>query len=51
MDSNQVIHSWKRPFFTIAVGQTISLVGSSAVQFSLIWWLASETSSAMMLAF
>lgn len=41
---------WKKSFFTVAVGQTISLVGSSAVQFSLIWWLASETSSAMVLA-
>lgn len=41
---------WERKFFTIAVGQTVSLVGSSAVQFSLIWWLASETSSPMMLA-
>lgn len=42
---------WKRPFFTIAVGQAVSLIGSSAVQFALIWWLASETSSPMMLAF
>lgn len=41
---------WKVPFFTIALGQTISLIGSSAVQFSMIWWLASETDSALMMA-
>lgn len=42
---------WKRHFFTIITGQTISLIGSSAVQFTMIWWLASETSSPMMMAF
>lgn len=42
---------WKKPFMTIAVGQAVSLVGSSAVQFSLIWWLSSETDSALMLSF
>jgi len=41
---------WKRDFLVIASGQTISLIGSSAVQFALIWWLASETSSALMLS-
>lgn len=42
---------WKQKFFTIAIGQTISLIGSSAVQFALIWWLASETGSPLMMAF
>lgn len=41
---------WKRGFFTIATGQTVSLIGSSAVQFSLIWWLASETASPLMMS-
>lgn len=41
---------WRQKFFTIMFGQTISLIGSSAVQFALIWWLASETESAMMMA-
>lgn len=41
---------WKQKFFTIAIGQTCSLIGSSAVQFALIWWLASETKSAVMMA-
>ena len=43
--------NWKRDFFLIASGQTVSLIGSSAVQFALIWWLSVETSSPMMLAF
>lgn len=43
--------NWKRGFLTIAVGQTVSLIGSSAVQFSLIWWLASETGSPIMMSF
>ena len=41
---------WKRGFLTIATGQTVSLIGSSAVQFALIWWLSSETASPMMLS-
>ena len=41
--------SWKRKFVTIAVGQMFSLIGSSAVQFALIWWIASETGSATMM--
>lgn len=44
-------HSWKQSFFIITIGQTVSLIGSSAVQFSLIWWIASETSSPLMLSF
>lgn len=42
---------WKQKFFTIAIGQAVSLIGSSAVQFALIWWLASETGSPLMMAF
>lgn len=43
--------NWKRKFLTIVTGQTVSLVGSSAVQFALIWWMASETGSPILLAF
>lgn len=42
--------TWKRGFYTIFAGQTVSLIGSSAVQFALIWWLASGTDSPMVLA-
>lgn len=41
---------WKRKFFTIIAGQTVSLVGSSAVQFALIWWLASKTASPLVMS-
>ncbi|MGI6280303.1 MAG: MFS transporter, partial [Acutalibacteraceae bacterium] len=44
-------NNWKRGFFTIAAGQTVSLIGSAAVQFSLIWWLASETGSPAVMSF
>lgn len=40
---------WQTIFFTIAIGQVVSLIGSSAVQFALIWWLAEQTASPMML--
>lgn len=43
-------NKWKRDFLTIACGQTVSLIGSAAVQFSLIWWLATETASPIMMS-
>ena len=46
---SEMKQSWKRKFVTIAVGQMFSLVGSSAVQFALIWWIASGTGSAEMM--
>ena len=49
MNLNQQ-NKWKRDFLTIAGGQTVSLIGSAAVQFSLIWWLASETASPIMMS-
>jgi DHA3 family macrolide efflux protein-like MFS transporter len=39
-----------RPFFVLWTGQALSLVGSQAVQFALIWWLTRETGSATVLA-
>lgn len=39
-----------RPFFILWSGQALSLVGSSIVQFALIWWLTQETGSATILA-
>lgn len=42
--------TWKASFLTIAVGQTISLIGSSAVQFAMIWWMAKETDSPMIMS-
>lgn len=48
-ESNQS-GTWKKRFYTIAAGQTVSIIGSSAVQFALIWWLAKETASPMMMS-
>ncbi|WP_420645103.1 MFS transporter [Candidatus Leptofilum sp.] len=39
-----------RPFFIIWSGQALSLVGSAAVQFAIVWWLTQETGSATILA-
>lgn len=41
--------SWKRTFFLIWTGQAFSLLGSSLVQFALVWWLTQKTGSAMIL--
>ncbi|HYE81736.1 MAG TPA: MFS transporter [Clostridia bacterium] len=50
-NNNQIENKgWKKGFLTIAGGQTVSLIGSSAVQFALIWWLASETASPLMMS-
>nr|WP_122012132.1 MFS transporter [Maliibacterium massiliense] len=40
---------WKRTFLIIALGQAVSLIGSSGVQFALIWWLAEKTGSPMIM--
>ncbi len=34
---------WARPFFTIWIGQALSLVGSQAGGFALVWWLTQKT--------
>ncbi len=41
---------WRRPFFSIWGGQTLSLAGSSVAMFALIWWITDETGSATVLA-
>ena len=38
------------PFFTIWTGQQLSIIGSRAAQFALVWWLTLETGSATVLA-
>ncbi len=42
---------WKGRFFTIWTGQQLSIVGSRAAQFALVWWLTTTTGSATVLAF
>jgi MFS transporter, DHA3 family, macrolide efflux protein len=50
MDAEKAKNSWKRPFFTIWIGQSFSLLGSTLVQFALVWWLTRTTGSATVLA-
>ncbi|GAB4497672.1 MAG: MFS transporter [Anaerolineales bacterium] len=42
--------NWRKPFFTIWIGQAFSLLGSSLVQFALIWYLTEQTGSGTVLA-
>ncbi|MBP7095330.1 MAG: MFS transporter [Spirochaetia bacterium] len=41
---------WAPRFFLIWGGQALSLLGSSLVQFALVWWMTRETGSATVLA-
>lgn len=41
--------TWRKTFWTITSGQFVSQIGSSAVSFALMWWIASSTGSAAML--
>lgn len=43
------IKSWKKTFTIIYSGQVFSIVGSSAAQFAIIWWLTVTTGSAITL--
>lgn len=44
-----VKENWQRPFFLIWTGQAFSLLGSSIVQFAIIWWLTETQDSAIVL--
>lgn len=41
---------WQWKFATIITGQAFSLIGSGLVSFSIIWWLARETDSTVILS-
>jgi len=41
---------WAPRFFLIWTGQAFSLLGSSLVQFALVWWMTQKTGSATILA-
>jgi MFS transporter, DHA3 family, macrolide efflux protein len=43
------LNTWKKSFFALYFGQSFSLLSSSAVQFSIIWWITIETGSALAL--
>lgn len=42
--------AWKGRFFTIWIGQQLSLFGTAIAQFALVWWLTQRTGSATVLA-
>lgn len=42
---------WLRTFLIVFIGQAFSLLGSSAINFALVWWLTAETGSATVLAY
>ncbi|MDR0498134.1 MAG: hypothetical protein LBH03_00165 [Holophagales bacterium] len=43
------MNNLKKEFATIYAGQAFSLLGSSVVQFAVIWWLTIQTESAIVL--
>lgn len=43
------LQNWKKSFFTMYTGQSFSLLSSSAVQFSIIWWITVKTGSPLAL--
>jgi len=47
---NQIPEKWATRFFIFWGGQAVSLVGSSLVQFALVWWMTKTTGSATVLA-
>jgi DHA3 family macrolide efflux protein-like MFS transporter len=41
---------WRPRFFTIWIGQTLSMIGSNLGSFAIVWWLTTTTGSAAVLA-
>ncbi len=48
--NNEVRSNWAPRFFTLWTGQALSLIGSRAAQFALIWWMVETTGSVAVLA-
>ena len=47
---NNITGNWKPRFFSIWIGQALSLIGSALTQFVLLWWITKTTESASALA-
>lgn len=45
-----MVNNWRKTFFTIWVGQTISHFSSSVIHFAIIWYLTDTTNSALILS-
>ncbi len=48
--TEEINKNWKTTFGAIWAGQAFSLLGSSLVQFAMVWWLTQTTGSATVLA-
>ncbi|MFV0255052.1 MAG: MFS transporter [Erysipelotrichaceae bacterium] len=44
------MQKWQKNFIIIFTGQVFSVLGSAAVQFSIVWWLTIKTESAIVLS-
>lgn len=42
-------NNWEKIFYTISLGQAFSILGSSIVQFAIVWYLTVSTNSAIVL--
>ncbi|MBN1934306.1 MAG: MFS transporter [Anaerolineae bacterium] len=51
MRNQSSLKNWEASFFTIWIGQALSLLGSNIAQFALIWWLTDLSGSATVLSF
>jgi len=49
-NTSPIPENWAPRFFTMWAGQAFSLIGSSLVQFALVWWMTKTTGSATVLA-
>ncbi len=51
-EREEIMHKahWKKTFISFYIGQAFSLIGSSAAQFAIIWWITVQTGSAMSLS-
>lgn len=47
----QIQKNWKTKYLFMIAGQSLSLIGSTAVQFSVIWWLSTTLGSPIILVF
>jgi DHA3 family macrolide efflux protein-like MFS transporter len=47
---DNINNNWSVRFFTLWIGQALSLLGSQLVQFAIIWYLTQKTNSATTLA-
>jgi DHA3 family macrolide efflux protein-like MFS transporter len=43
-------NQWKKVFYTVSFGQAFSIIGSSVVQFAIMWYLTVKTNSAIVLS-